>query len=1019
MSSFFERPILNSPYELPKLHHALDADGQPMDIPPLSGRRPSDLRTPIPRSRSRKHSRTEPSFDFSADAPTDEDQDYSPTSMVNEIRKEVATWRGLLPHQWHVTPTTQKLLTHWREHDFLGSGNGIRPFFCQVEAVETVIWLTEVARNHPRHKRFWTRLTAANRDANPALMRLALKLATGAGKTTVMAMLIAWHTLNHKRSPGSKTFTNGFLIVAPGITIRDRLQVLQPGDPNSYYRSREIVPRDLLDDLGHARIVITNYHAFQRRGLEETNKVGKAVLDGRGQPRDTRETEGQMVARVAKPLMGLKNIVAINDEAHHCYREKPDGKNEKLKGDALKEAKNNNEYARLWINGLEAVKRKLGLQTVYDLSATPFFLAGSGYDEGTLFPWTVSDFSLMDAIECGIVKLPRIPVADDVNHQTGPIYRELWANIGSEMEKKGATQGGGQGDPNDLPTLLKSALTSLSSHYRSVDEEWRKAGIGVPPVFIVVCQNTAHSKLVADWISGWTRENEDGDEVFRHGANLPLFTNFDEYGNRLAKPNTLLVDSVAIEEGRSIDAAFMKAMKPQIERFESERRQRDGAGTKPPSDSELMREVMNTIGRPGKLGERVRCVVSVSMLTEGWDTNTVTHILGVRAFGTQLLCEQVVGRALRRYSYELNDKGLFDVEHADILGIPFNFTQGAKKAPAKAPRETTRIRVVEGRERFEIVFPRVQGYRVELPPDRVPSPVFTEDSRLVVSQPDIGPRRTLLEGIVGEGVTIELADPKDRRPATITMDLARQLMAKHWRDEDGEPKLHLFGQLRAICRQWLDGDWFDDSAGGAERWLLCYQSIADQAVERIQNAIIRGEAKETGESRVLAVLDPFNPKGSTRNVGFNTTKDVYDIRTKSHVNAVVLDSGWEAEFARVCEAHPRVLTFVKNQGLDFYVPWRDGSRMRRYFPDFIVRLDVGAADPLNLVVEIKGMRGEDVNLKSDTMRDRWVAGVNNLGTWGRWAFAEFGEIRTAEHEFRELIEAEIAKHAEDDAKEDA
>ncbi|WP_299653897.1 BPTD_3080 family restriction endonuclease [uncultured Jannaschia sp.] len=1013
--SFFERPILNSPYQIPTKHHALDADGQPMDVPPRSGRRPSDLRTPIPRSRTRRQPREQTNLEFETSTYPDDGQDYSPTSMVNEIRQEVATWRSLPPHQWQVTPVTQNLLLHWREHDFLGSGNGIRPFFCQVEAVETVIWLTEVARNHPRHKRFWKQLTAANKDANPALMRIALKLATGAGKTTVMAMLIAWHTLNHKRSPGSKTFTNGFLIVAPGITIRDRLQVLQPSDPNSYYRSREIVPRDMLDDLGHARIVITNYHSFQRRDLEETNKVGKAVLDGRGQPRDTRETEGQMVARVAKPLMGLRNIIAINDEAHHCYREKPDGKDEKLKGDALKEARANNEYARLWINGLGAVKRKLGLQAVFDLSATPFFLSGSGYDEGTLFPWTVSDFSLMDAIECGIVKLPRIPVADDVNQETGPIYRELWSHIGSDMEKKGATKGGGQGDPNDLPTLLKSALTSLYAHYREVDEQWRRAGIGVPPVFIVVCQNTAHSKLVADWIAGWAVPNEDGDDVLRADANLPLFTNFDEYGNRLAKPNTLLVDSVAIEEGRAIDEAFLKAMKPQIELFESERRQRDGAGTKPPSDSELMREVMNTIGRPGKLGERVRCVVSVSMLTEGWDTNTVTHILGVRAFGTQLLCEQVVGRALRRYSYDLNDEGLFDVEHADILGIPFNFTQGAKTAPAKAPRETTRVQAVPGREQFEIVFPRVRGYRVDLPPERVPKPVFTEDSRLVVSQADVGPRSTLLEGIVGEGVTIELADPKDRRPATITMDLARQLMAKHWRDEDGEPKLHLFGQLRAACRQWIEGGYFDDSAGGAERWLLCYQDIADQAVERIQNAIVRGHTAETGESRVLAVLDPFNPKGSTRYVGFNTTKDVYDIRTKSHLNAAVLDSGWEGEFARVCEAHPRVLAFVKNQGLDFRVPWRDGTRTRHYEPDFIVQLHVGSDEPLNLIVEIKGIRGEEVRLKSDTMRDRWVPGVNNLGIWGHWAFAEFGEIRTAAHEFQRLIDAALAEHTKEDA----
>ena len=339
------------------------------------------------------------------------------------------------PNQWQVTPETARLLQHWRHHNF----SGIRPFFCQVEAVETAIWLTEVAPQIGKAgKRFLEHLANANNDANPELMRLALKLATGAGKTTVMAMLIAWQTINAVRRPSSKQFTRGFLVVTPGLTIKDRLRVLQPNDPDSYYASRELVPGDMLDDVNRAKIVITNYHAFKLRERIELSKGGRSLLQGRGEELNTLETEGQMLQRVMPDLMGMKNILVLNDEAHHCYREKPDDDDdEDLKGDERKEAEKNNEAARLWISGLEAVNRKLGVARVIDLSATPFFLSGSGYAEGTLFPWTMSDFSLMDAIECGIVKLPRVPVADNIPGDEMPMFRNLWEHIRKKMPKKG------------------------------------------------------------------------------------------------------------------------------------------------------------------------------------------------------------------------------------------------------------------------------------------------------------------------------------------------------------------------------------------------------------------------------------------------------------------------------------------------------------------------------------------------------------------------------------------------------
>jgi type III restriction enzyme len=386
-NQFFEHPILNSPYAYPLRHWELDASGQPTQQI-LARRRTAEFITPIPKPRKQKGAAKQAAFAFDeGKGLSTERQQYDDKIIVNAIRKQVDQWRELRdPGQWQVTPETARLLQHWRHHHF----SGVRPFFCQIEAVETAIWLTEVAPTLGKAgKDFLAHLDAANLDANPEISRLALKLATGAGKTTVMAMLIAWQTVNAVRRPTSKRFTRGFLVVTPGLTIRDRLQVLQPNDPYSYYRERELVPADMLDDLDRAKIVITNYHAFKLRERIDISKAGRSLLQGRGEALETLESDGQMIQRVMPGLMGLKNILVINDEAHHCYRERPVPEDEEsLTGDEREEAVNNNEAARLWISGIEAVNRKLGVTRVFDLSATPFFLRGSGYVEGTLFPWT-------------------------------------------------------------------------------------------------------------------------------------------------------------------------------------------------------------------------------------------------------------------------------------------------------------------------------------------------------------------------------------------------------------------------------------------------------------------------------------------------------------------------------------------------------------------------------------------------------------------------------------------------------
>ena len=1005
---FFDHSILNSPYERPGRHWELDADGQPTQrIEEI--RRRADFITPIPKPKKRKRAVAQDEIIFEeGKGLSTKEQQYDLTSRINEVRQHVDAWRALPnPSQWQVTPETARLLQHWRHYKF----GGVRPFFCQVEAVETVIWLTEVAPHSMRGKRLLDHLANANKDANAELLRLALKLATGAGKTTVMAMIIAWQTINAVRRHGSKHFSRGFLVVAPGLTIKDRLRVLQPNDPDSYYKNRELVPSDLLEDVYRAKIVITNFHVFKLREQVEISAGGRALLRGRtGEELNTTETEGQMLQRVMPELMAMKNILVLNDEAHHCYREKPkEADDESLKGDERKEAEKNNEAARLWISGLEAVNRKLGLTRVIDLSATPFFLSGSGYAEGTLFPWTMSDFSLMDAIECGIVKLPRVPVAENIPGDEMPVYRNLWENIRADMPKKGRGQGG-ELDPLKLPTRLQTALQALYGHYEMTFKLWEEKGVRVPPCFIIVCQNTAISKLVYDFISGFHRKNEDSTTTLENGR-LALFRNFDEStGNPLPQPNTLLIDSEQLEAGDALDDNFRGMAADEIERFRREIIERTGdtRAADNLTDQELLREVMNTVGKHGQLGGAIRCVVSVSMLTEGWDANTVTHVLGIRAFGTQLLCEQVIGRALRRQSYELNedgpDEGLFNVEYADVFGIPFDFTAKPIVAPPQPPRETVQVKAMRPeRDPLEIRFPRVEGYRVELPEERLTAS-FNADSILELSPDLVGPSITRNSGIIGEGVDLNLEHLGDMRPSTLLFHVTHRLLYTKWRDPGEEPKLHLFGQLKRITKEWLDTCLV--CKGGTYPAQLMYQELADMACNRITAGITR--ALE-GKRPIKALLDPYNPTGSTAYVRFNTSRAArWETSSRScHINWVVLDSDWEAEFCRVAESHPKVRAYVKNHNLGLEVPYRYGSEIRKYLPDFIVLVDDGHGpdDLLHLVVEIKGYRREDAKEKKSTMDTYWVPGVNNHEQYGRWTFAEFTEMYQIESDFKAKVES--------------
>ena len=525
----------------------------------------------------------------------------------------------------------------------------------------------------------------------------------------------------------------------------------------------------------------------------------------------------------------------------------------------------------------------------------------------------------------------------------------------------------------------------------------------MPPCFIVVCNNTSTSKLVYDYIAGFQRENPDGSTTLENGR-LELFRNFDDHGNALARPRTLLIDSEQLESGEALDRNFRTMAADEIERFRREIVERTGDRKRAEnlSDQDLLREAMNTVGKEGRLGGETRCVVSVSMLTEGWDANTVTHVLGVRAFGTQLLWEQAVGRSLRRQSYELNEGGVLPVEYADVLGIPFDFTAKPVVAPPQPPRKTVEVKAVSSeRDACEIRYPRVAGYRVELPEERLHA-TFTDDDTLVLTPELVGPSVTRVEGIIGEGVDLNLVHTGDLRRSTLLFHLTKRLLETKWRDQGEDPKLHLFGQLKRIARHWLDNHLV--CKVGTYPAQLMYLALADQACERITRGIV---SHHVDERPVKAVLDPYNPAASTTHVHFITSKKTLwktDAR-RCHINYVVCDSGWESEFCRVAEAHSRVRAYVKNHGLGLEVPYRRGSEAHTYIPDFIVLVDDGRGedDPLHLIVEIKGYRGEDAKDKKATMDTYWVPGVNRLGDFGRWAFAEFTDVHEIETGFDRLV----------------
>jgi len=565
-----------------------------------------------------------------------------------------------------------------------------------------------------------------------------------------------------------------------------------------------------------------------------------------------------------------------------------------------------------------------------------------------------------------------------------------------------------------IPVELEGALQSLYSNYEKYYNKWelnlegRMRGL-TPPVFIVVCNNTNVSKLVFDHIAGWEKTLPDGRTVVAPGR-LSLFSNVSG-GDWTARPSTILIDSQQLESGEAMSAEFKRIAAREIEEFKAEYRARfPGRDADSLTDEDLLREVMNTVGKPGRLGEQVKCVVSVSMLTEGWDANTVTHVLGVRAFGTQLLCEQVVGRGLRRMSYITSPDGMFDPEYAEVYGVPFSFIPSAGSAvdPKLGPMPT-RVRALEERIACEITFPRLVGYRYELPSEQLEA-TFTQESKLALSTSEL-PVKTEMASIIGEAEMHTLYGLKDRREQEIDFRLASKVLEDYFRDTDGNPRPWLFPQLLRIARRWrVECLTCKDNTFPQ---MLLMTELAHDAADRIYRAIV---ASTPDLKTLLPILRPYDAIGSTRYVDFDTTRPVYrtDPR-KCHISHVVADTGsWEQKVAQALEEMDEVVCYVKNHNLGFTIPYTLNGEEHGYIPDYIVRLDLSPGpflggkgrETLNLILEVSGEARKDKAAKVATARNLWVPAINNHGGFGRWAFLEISDPWDAQNTIRAFIRGE-------------
>lgn len=1031
-----QNPILNNPYEEPKRHYATQADGS-LDYEEIKdGRRifiPSQEGAPIPKKAGKQKEAFEVN-DFA--------DDYK-TELVNLIRGEVKSWRE--NGYKNITRVTSDLLHHW----FLQYEDKPKKnlFFAQREALETAIWLNEVADRTNAGSNILEQLEAAQKSADPnnpahQLSRIAFKMATGTGKTVVMAGLIIYHYLNRQNYGSDTRFADYFLIVAPSITIRDRLGVLKVDTRSEsqqaredYYAERNLVPRKYAKALGglNARIEITNYHSFMLKTLQGNKRSpfdGK--LDADGDKTSETEAPGQMVKRVLGNFKSGRRLLVFNDEAHHCYLPKQN-RSRKTTADFEHDE---NAKAAVWFSGLIEIARKFKVSLVYDLSATPYYLDGSGYDPYSLFPWVVSDFGLVDAIESGLVKIPFLPEKDDTHELDEPVLRNLYEHVKKKLSRKGlrtlrkeAKKKGEQlpDEQPEIPSLVKQAIDQIYDEYNQYHKGYRKQLeekpdlLTAPPVLIIVCNNTTVSQEVFKFVAGYEIKNDEGETERVVGSKFDLFSNYDDQTQSFRKkPPTILIDSEALDDAGQINKQFKEVFEQEINEFKRDYSRQYGQGAAEQlSDADILREVVNSVGKPGRMGSHIRCVVSVSMLTEGWDANNVTHILGIRAFGSQLLCEQVAGRALRRMDYNLrgydsngnsttdNRKVVeyrFPPEYATIIGVPFKFFKGGKQAPP-IPGDSVQIRALPEREKeFEIKFPILEGYRKDVANKELQWNFSNvEDFEIDGSK---NPTRTELATAFSDEIRhIEPNQVLSFRDQQVIYDLTRDLMKYHFSDSENHGDFALFGQLKSIVDEWYHQK-------------LKLLNIRDERYKRfilyedrktVCDHISRGINTHLNTTEYIRPIftNKFEKFGSTKYVHGVTTREVF-YTENSHVNAVVGDSDWERIFAKTCEETDSVLSYVKNDYLGFTIPYMKEGQERQYYPDFILRCTNNDEVTFNLIVEISGYN-MDKDEKKWYVKNRWLPAVNSVKDkygFDSWHFAEIArDIRDVKNQIHAIIES--------------
>ena len=840
------------------------------------------------------------------------EDDYVELPIVNEIRRHVGRWREAgYPG---ATRTTLDLFHHWSRPE-----RDRRLFFCQLEAAETAIWLVEGPQQD--------RAVASALEQQEAYLRHCLKMATGSGKTIVMGMLIAWSLLNKARQPKDKRFSDAVLVVCPNLTVKERLRVLKPAEADNLYEEFDLVPAGTATALRSAKIMVTNWHAF-------------AVADDarrRGIVKRGRESASAFASRVLRSELGSKgNLLVFNDEAHHAWRSAPSEPTDVQAAAGAMEAgasaADEQEEARIWLEGLALLHKARGINRALDLSATPYYLSGSGHAEGEPFGWIVSDFSLLDAIESGIVKVPRLPVADNTG-DVDPRYLDLWERVKGKLPKRArGTEALARRDDR-LIEEVAGAIATLASAWKGEFERWADEGRPVPPAMIVVCDQTSTAERVANHIGSG--------EVFA------------ELENTADGPmRTLRIDSRLLEKAEE-----------QLEPGQTKEKM-----------AEQLRQMVATVGKTGQAGASVRCVVSVAMLSEGWDARNVTQILGLRAFSSQLLCEQVVGRGLRRYSYD----DMSVPEYVDVYGIPFQAfpVKGQRRVAGPAPKPQTLVQARRDRRELELRFPRVVGYISDakfritadvgamprLSIDPAHDPYWVKMGERGVGKGAIHDKQAFYDAHRIQRTIFEIA-------AKITDDLK-------FGDEGG--RRIMFPQVAALVRRYA-GERVDIIGDGKieELALPHYRSLVES---RLSEGI--RPADEEGEQPLLPVLNDLAPIGSTEITPFMTTKTCVQTQ-RSHLSHAVMDSGWERTVALALDESPRVKAWVKNERLGFDIPYRHGQTMHLHTPDFLVAL----SDGTNLVVEVKGLEREQDRSKEAGAR-RWIQAVNHWGKLGVWRYAK-------------------------------